>query len=57
MRILQLIDSLNPGGAEKMAMNYFLALEENEKIESYLVATREEGLLVQTIKKSLIIFI
>lgn len=42
MRILQIIDSLEVGGAEKMAVNYANAL--SEKIEfSGLVATRKEG--------------
>lgn len=42
MRILQIIDSLEIGGAEKMAINYANALA--EKIEfSGLVATRKEG--------------
>ena len=42
MRILQLIDTLSPGGAERMAVNYANALA--EKIEfSGLVATRAEG--------------
>ena len=42
MRILQLIDTLSPGGAERMAVNYANALA--EKIEfSGLVSTRLEG--------------
>ncbi|HEU4495857.1 MAG TPA: glycosyltransferase family 4 protein [Flavobacterium sp.] len=42
MRILQLIDSLDAGGAERMAVNYANALA--EKIEfSGLAATRKEG--------------
>jgi glycosyltransferase involved in cell wall biosynthesis len=44
MRILQLIDSLRPGGAEKMAVNYANALA--KKIDgSFLCSTRAEGLL------------
>ncbi len=44
MRVLQLIDSLNPGGAERVAINYANGLHEN--IEgSYLCSTREEGVL------------
>lgn len=50
MRILQLVDSLNPGGAERMALNYFLALKK-EGFRSYLVTTREEGLLSEKYKK------
>ena len=42
MRILQIVDSLAIGGAEKMALNYANALA--DKIEfSGLVATRKEG--------------
>ncbi len=42
MRIVQIIDSLEIGGAEKMAVNYANALA--RKIEfSGLVATRAEG--------------
>ena len=42
MRILQIIDSLDIGGAEKMAVNYANAL--SHKIEfSGLVTTRREG--------------
>jgi glycosyltransferase involved in cell wall biosynthesis len=49
MRIVQLIDSLNAGGAERMAVNYANAL--SEKIAfSGIVATRNEGVLKQEIK-------
>lgn len=49
MRIVQLIDSLDAGGAERMAINYANAL--SEKITfSGLVATRKEGLLLDKIK-------
>jgi glycosyltransferase involved in cell wall biosynthesis len=42
MRVLQIIDSLDAGGAERMAINYANAL--SEKIEfSGLVVTRKEG--------------
>ena len=48
MRIVQLIDSLDAGGAERMAVNYANAL--SEKIAfSGLVATRKEGVLIQEI--------
>ncbi len=44
MRVVQIIDSLDAGGAERMAVNYANAL--NKKIEfSALVATRKEGVL------------
>ncbi|MES2544059.1 MAG: glycosyltransferase [Bacteroidota bacterium] len=49
MRILQLIDSLAIGGAEKMAVNYANGL--SEKIEfSGLIATRQEGGLKEQLK-------
>jgi len=45
MRILQIIDSLEVGGAERMAINYANSLV--DKIEfSGLIATRNEGLLL-----------
>jgi glycosyltransferase involved in cell wall biosynthesis len=44
MRIIQLIDSLEAGGAERMAVSYANALA-NEIEFSGLVATRKEGLL------------
>lgn len=48
MRVLQIIDSLEPGGAERMAINYANAL--SKKIEfSGLVATRKEGGLLELI--------
>lgn len=44
MRILQLIDSLRPGGAEKMSVTYANALA--KRIDaSFLCCTRKEGLL------------
>lgn len=49
MRIVQLIDSLDAGGAERMAVNYANAL--SEKITfSGIVASRKEGLLLNKIK-------
>ncbi|MDT0645301.1 glycosyltransferase [Zunongwangia sp. F260] len=44
LRVLQLIDSLNPGGAERMAVNIANVLAE-ELEASYLCTTREEGML------------
>jgi len=44
MRILQLIDTLEAGGAERMAVNYANALSEKISL-SALVATRREGAL------------
>lgn len=44
MRIVQIIDSLNAGGAERMAVNYANAL--GKKVQfSGLIATRSEGAL------------
>lgn len=48
MKILHLIDSLNPGGAERMAVSYVNVLAE-QGVEAHLWATREEGLLKETI--------
>ncbi|MDT0688584.1 glycosyltransferase [Salegentibacter sp. F188] len=48
LRILQLIDSLRPGGAEKMAVAYANALSKNYH-RSYLCCTRKEGLLKKDI--------
>lgn len=45
MRIVQIIDSLNPGGAERMAVNYANALVKNIEF-SGLIATRKEGVLL-----------
>jgi len=51
MRIVQIIDSLETGGAERMAVNYANAL--SEKIEfSGLIASRKEGLLLNQIYKN-----
>ncbi|AWG25398.1 glycosyltransferase [Flavobacterium kingsejongi] len=44
MRIVQLIDSLEPGGAERMAVNYANMLSETIAFSS-LVTTRQEGAL------------
>ena len=42
MKILQLIDSLHPGGAERMAVNYANALNDRNH-NSHLICTRSEG--------------
>ena len=48
MRVLQLIDSLEPGGAERVSVNFSNAL--SEKIEtSFLCVTRTEGGLKKSI--------
>lgn len=49
MRVLQLIDSLRPGGAEKMAVNIANALLPYVE-GSYLCCTRQEGLLKEQLK-------
>ncbi|MEO1032564.1 MAG: glycosyltransferase [Bacteroidota bacterium] len=51
MRVLQLIDSLDAGGAERMAVNLANLLSKDIE-KSYLVATRKEGLLKQSIDDS-----
>ena len=51
MKVLQLIDSLDPGGAEKMAVTLANSLAE-EIEESHLCATRKEGLLKELIAES-----
>lgn len=50
MRIVQIIDSLEAGGAERMAVNYANALAK-KIVFSGLVATRKEGLLLGQIDK------
>lgn len=48
MKVLQLIDSLHAGGAERVAVNYANAL--SSRIDgSFLCATREEGLLKESL--------
>jgi len=50
MRIVQIIDSLEAGGAERMAINYANALA--HRIEfSGLIATRREGILLDQLDK------
>lgn len=48
--VIQIIDSLNPGGAEMMAVNIANDLA-NEGVASYLCSTRKEGLLKSKINK------
>jgi len=51
MRVIQLIDSLEAGGAERMAVNYANALASQLEF-SGLIATRKEGLLkMQLVEK------
>lgn len=50
LRVLQLIDTLNPGGAERMAINLSNSLL--GKVEaSYLCCTREEGMLKEELEE------
>ncbi|MBT8262680.1 MAG: glycosyltransferase [Bacteroidia bacterium] len=48
MKVLQLIDSLHPGGAERIAISLANGLAETKSV-SHLCITREEGLLKETI--------
>jgi glycosyltransferase involved in cell wall biosynthesis len=48
---LQIIDTLRIGGAERMAVNIANGLADNN-VESYICATREEGLLKQSIQNN-----
>lgn len=48
MKVIQIIDSLEAGGAERMAVNYANALAKKITF-SGLVATRKEGLLINQI--------
>ena len=50
MKILQLIDTLHPGGAERMAINYANSLLDFG-YESFLMTTREEGDFTKLLKK------
>jgi len=50
MRVIQLIDSLQAGGAERMAVNIANALAD-QGVESFLCATREEGILKEALNK------
>lgn len=49
MKVLQLIDTLNAGGAERVALNYANALA--DRLEgSFLCTTRQEGILKNQLK-------
>lgn len=50
--VLQLIDSLNTGGAEVLSVNIANALAKVEGYSSYLCATRKEGSLKENINHS-----
>ena len=51
MKVLQLIDSLHTGGAERVAVNFANALVSHVE-NSYLCTTREEGLLKENISRN-----
>ncbi|GAB1855717.1 glycosyltransferase [Flavobacteriaceae bacterium MHTCC 0001] len=53
MRVLQLVDSLDTGGTERVAVNIANALAE-ETMVSALCSTRREGLLKQSLKSNVI---
>ena len=53
IRILQLIDSLEAGGAERMAVSYANALNRNIGFGA-LVATRTEGALKNQLDKNVV---
>lgn len=55
MRVLQLIDSLNSGGAERVAVNYANTLTSYVE-KSFLCATREEGKLKESIDENAVYF-
>ncbi|WP_412560349.1 glycosyltransferase [Winogradskyella sp. MIT101101] len=48
VKVLQIIDSLHAGGAERLAVNYANELNENQ-IDSHLCATRSEGPLLESL--------
>lgn len=55
MRVLQVIDSLNPGGAERMAVNYANALTKYIEF-SGIVVTRKTGELSGNIESDVTVF-
>jgi len=52
LKVLQIIDSLEVGGAEVMAVNIANTLK-GKKIESFICVTRKEGLLKKRIESSI----
>jgi len=57
LRVLQLIDSLRIGGAERMSVNLANVLASEKGIKSFLCATREGGSLESFIDESVPFFI
>ncbi|MDV7187457.1 glycosyltransferase [Lutibacter sp. TH_r2] len=51
LKVIQIIDSLNPGGAEMMAVNIANGLSK-KNVKSFLCTTRTEGLLKEKIKNT-----
>lgn len=51
IRVLQLIDSLDVGGAEMLAVNIFNLLSKRDHVRSFLCVTRAEGKLKTQIKE------
>jgi glycosyltransferase involved in cell wall biosynthesis len=51
IKVLHIIDSLRPGGAETIAINTFNALNKQHNVDAYLCATRIEGSLKRYIEK------
>lgn len=49
INVLQLIDSLSVGGAERVSINYANGISQIDGFKSFLCATREEGLLKEFI--------
>lgn len=53
MNILQLIDTLHPGGAERVALNYANSLLQYG-VQSHICATRDKGILVDEIQEGVV---
>ncbi|NMH86339.1 glycosyltransferase family 4 protein [Flavivirga algicola] len=51
MKVIQIIDSLNAGGAERVAVNIANELADND-IESFICTTRKEGILKDNIRSN-----
>lgn len=56
MRVVQLIDSLEAGGAERMAVNFANLMSEIPNVNSYLVASRKEGQLKNKVANNVTYF-
>lgn len=49
LRVLQITDTLNPGGQERVAVNFFNLLQQ-KGVQSYICTTRTKGLLVNNLQ-------